>query len=403
MLGEIWVVLVALMVLAGLLSGQSVLLILALLVLLAEGVSRLWSRWALTKVEYRRMLSARRAFIGETVELTIEVTNRKPLPLTWLHVRDEVPLSLVVSSEAVRASPNPMVNYLSKETSLSWYQRVSWRYSLKCTQRGYHLLGPARMRSGDIFGLMPTDMMIEDRDYVLVYPKTIPLPEMGLPEKRPFGDIRSSERLFEDPSRIMGLRDYQYGDPLKRIDWKATARHGALRVKVYEPTTTLHIVVILDIDTYERAWQGYNPVLLERAITVAASIAQYAWENRWAVGFMANGGLHHTDQHINVPPGRAPDQLVHILEALAMVNPFSTSPVTELLREESLNLPWGSTVVVVSGLITEALWGELAALREAGHPVTLLYVGDGPAIPPEVGIHVYRLAEHLKPYDGILK
>src|ERR1700733_10860111 len=53
-----------------------------------------WQRECLTGVTYRRTLSRRRATFGEEVALDIELVNDKLLPLTWLHVADNVPPSL---------------------------------------------------------------------------------------------------------------------------------------------------------------------------------------------------------------------------------------------------------------------------------------------------------------------
>jgi hypothetical protein len=50
----------------------------------------------------------------------------------------------------------------------------------------------------------------------------------NLSSRRPIGEIRLAHRLFEDPTRMAGVRPYQQGDPLNRIHWRATARTGAI-------------------------------------------------------------------------------------------------------------------------------------------------------------------------------
>ena len=68
---------------------------------------------------------------------------------------------------------------------------------------------------------------------------------------------------------------------------------------------------------------GFDPILLERAISVAASISNFAADNKWGVGLFANGSIPGSDQPIRVAPSRSPDQLIHILEALAAVTEFA--------------------------------------------------------------------------------
>jgi hypothetical protein len=62
-----------------------------MLFLLTGSVSRLWNRYCLDRVEYKRRLSRDRVFFGEEIVYEIELTNRKPLPLPWLQIEDELP------------------------------------------------------------------------------------------------------------------------------------------------------------------------------------------------------------------------------------------------------------------------------------------------------------------------
>jgi len=75
--------------------------------------------------------------------------------------------------------------------------------SALCTTR-FLLLRPATLESGDLFGLFRSLERRKQQDWLIVYPKVLPLSELGLPAKKPFGDIRSQKRIFEDGSRTVG-------------------------------------------------------------------------------------------------------------------------------------------------------------------------------------------------------
>ncbi|MBX6771625.1 MAG: DUF58 domain-containing protein, partial [Chloroflexi bacterium] len=84
------IVFAALLVLSAI-AHQLPLFLLSLTLLGAAGLSRLWERYCLAGLEYRRRFSTDRATFGETIDLEIEIVNRKLLPLAWLEIEDEIP------------------------------------------------------------------------------------------------------------------------------------------------------------------------------------------------------------------------------------------------------------------------------------------------------------------------
>lgn len=392
MFNDRWISLIFLMVLIGVLGQQGGMLMLAILLSTIIPVAWLWNRYALRRLEYTRTLSAQRVFMGETVDLTLQVTNRKILPLAWLRIEDEFPVRVTLLDEAT-ISPAPGTEYLINLMSLRWYERVSWRYRLLCDQRGYHTFGPARLTSGDLFGLFSEATLLPQRDWLIVYPQVKPLPELGFPPKDPFGEIKAKQRIFEDPSRTIGVRDYGPGDEFKRIHWKATARRQELQVKVYEPTTTSQLVLMVNIATLPKYWQGVIPERLEHTLSVAASLASDAVERRYQVGVLANGCWPYSHQLLKVLPSRDPDQLMRILEALAVVSSLPTLTIEDLLVRQSPHLPWGATLVVVTSVVTEELLATMIALRDAGRRLVLVSL-DAAAPEEEIpGIVVHRLSQ----------
>ncbi len=269
-LGERSLIFIAGALLVGLVVRQPALVVLAFLLLLGGGVAALWGRWSLVGVEYEREFPQRRAAWGEEVEFLVRVTNRKALPLAWLEIDEELPLKLQPVDFELRQSHLIGVGYLSRNTSLRWYERATWRYRVRCTARGYYKVGPVTLTSGDLFGLFRSERHQESFDRLLVYPRVFSLARLALPARQPFGELRGTERLFEDPMRAVGARDYRPSDPLKRIDWKASARRMALQVRVYEPTTTYQLVIFLNVSTLPYSWQGHDPERLEAVISTAA-------------------------------------------------------------------------------------------------------------------------------------
>ena len=394
-----WIEMAALLIVVGLLVHQRALFALAACLLVVIPVSWWWNRMSLRRVEYERYFDKQCTFPGETVEMTARVTNRKLLPLSWLEISDQIPTALPLAHGMLLPTHAPQVGKLPLVLSLRWYERANRRYELNCTARGIYKLGPAALKSGDIFTLFETQANHKRRDRLVVYPRIWPMEELGLPSKEPFGERKAHRRLIKDPLCTIGIRDHHPQDSLRHIHWKATAHRGKLQVRVFEPTTTLTLVILLNVATFAHSWQGVLPELFEHTISTAGSIATWAVGQKYKVGLIANGSLPLSDQPIRVLPGRSPGQLAAVLESLAAVTSFATASIHELLRRESPRLPWGATLVVVTAIVTDELSTIMLQLRDAGRRVALVSLASE-APPPLDGIAAYHLPASTRAFQG---
>lgn len=387
-----WLIAGWVLVLLGLITRRPLGFVLGAIVLFSAGASYLWDRYCLWKVEYRRIFTPRRAFYGETITFTLEVTNRKLLPLAWLEVMDELPQELVPLRGRVIPSLRQRRHHLVNLFSLRWYERVRRHVTMRCTARGYFALGPARLRSGDVFGVTIRGSDIDRVDHLLVYPRVVPLSVLGLPALHPIGDARSHRLTFEDPTRIVGARDYLPGDPLRRIHWKATARAQSLRSKQYEPTTSHRIAVFLNMDTLGRyaEYRGFVRSVLEMVILTAASVANWAIEAGYLTGLYANGYLPQGLRWVRLLPATGSEHLAAMLESLAKVFPTPVMPIGDLMQLEARDLPWGTTAVVITAVTDAPLHAGILRLRDGGHTVVLVLVGE--EAEEVAGVQNYRVA-----------
>ena len=405
MFNKYWIALAVVLVPLGVLLNARALLVISAFLLTVMPAAYWWARNSLRHLSYQRRLGVRRAFPGETVDLTLSITNQKLLPLAWLMVEDQWPMALPLTDGTLFPSVAGQVGYCLNAFSVRWLERVNRHYHLRCTRRGFYPFGPVRLVSGDIFGLFRQQTRHERLDWLIVYPQVVPLEKLGFPPKQPFGEVKAAWRIFEDPSRALGIRDYQPEDAFRHVHWKATARRQELQVKVYEPTTSHTLAVFVNIATLPKHWQGSKPLLLEKTICVAASIANYGVEQRYGVGLIANGSIPHSDQAVKVLPSRRPDQQARLLEALAAVTSFATSSIEALLLAESPRLPWGATLVVVTSVISDDLVDALLRLIGAGRRLALVSLEEEPpeeALPPVIARITYHLPVEGLPFDEAL-
>lgn len=406
-----WYVIALVLIIVSALARQPLAFLLGVFALVIGLVPELWYRYALRNLVVRQQLEQQKVFFGETNTLSLSVENQKLLPLPWLEIEDEIPAQITLLSG--RARPSYKVNRanLLNTFSLWSFQRLTRRYRVRCMGRGIYTFGPAMLRSGDPFGWLVRETTITARQTLLVYPLIAPIEAFGLPPRHPFGEHATPRRLLEDPLRVAGVREYMLGDDPRRIHWKATARAGELRSKIYEPSSQYRLLILLDINTYKEAWLGLDPELQELTISASASIALWALEQGYAVGLLANSlmmgmaneqtqtsgdndplspeGLEATQRtgsqtaqsfihRVRVPLSSDSGQSERVLTALGRLLPYFGSPMDALIDSERFALPIGTTVVLVSAaaVLRDATVESLVELHAHGSMVHLALTGE---------------------------
>jgi uncharacterized protein (DUF58 family) len=390
----IWLYTAGALLVLGMIIGQPAISLLAAAVFITAGLTWLWTRQALVGLEFDRYLSNTRAFRGETLTVTFKLENTGWLPLAWVEVDEHI--SDRVRPKQLAGMPSDRIGstIVRHATPLRWKQRVTWTVELECDERGVHDIGPTSLRSGDPFGFFTRQKLIERMRSFLVYPDVVPLKEMQFPPNFPFGVRRVRQHLLTDPLHTIGVRDYAPDDSIRHMHWKASARLQSPQVKVFEPTVELQTGLFLNLDTFERYWEGMDSVRVESAIITAASIASDLLNKRALVGLSANAVMTGSDQNLRIPPGRGPRQLESILEGLARLSPMAVSNFPRLLTSGARRYPAGSTIVVIACIMTAPLEIALQTLIENAQRVVLVRVGEIP-VPNLPRLHVVTVPEDL--------
>jgi uncharacterized protein (DUF58 family) len=386
-----WLFFLLLIFLLGVFFQIPLLPTLATAVAVVIGVAYWWHKHALDNISYRRKFHYRRAFPDEEVPVRLDVENRKLLPISWLRIRDPWPKSVApLEEETLAPSHISGVGEMVNLFSLRWFERARRNYVLKFRKRGVYTIGPAKMESGDLFGIYSETKQVGKSEKLTVFPKLVPHLDMELPAEDPFGDRRSRRRMFEDPSRPMGVREYRPEDEFRRIHWPATARMGELQVKVYQPTSNQVMVVCLNAATGPHHWEGVYPELLEYLVRLSASVVHKGIQDGYQVGLISNGAVGEADRSFRILPGSSSRQLAHLLEILAGVSPIVTASFDRFLMKELPRVPFGATLVIVSAVNTPAINETLVRVKQRGRKIVLISLAEEP--PPNIkGIQIIHL------------
>ena len=362
MFGTFLTLLIALLVIASVLRGDFALTLIYLVVgALTAGLW--WSRRGITQVKIQRRFSTH-AFLGEKVKIDLLVQNKGWLPLPWLELHESLPVALV--------GPN---NFQSV-VHLGPGGEANFEYSVDARKRGYYLIGPLSITTGDIMGLSDAQVAQSQAEALIIYPKIVPFTSVQIPSHSPQGTLRHDVPLFEDPTRVFGKRDYLWGDSQRRIDWKASASSGRLQVKLFEPSIALETFVVLNLNGEDYYYRSRIDSV-EMAIVIAASVSNWIIGKKQMVGMMVNGRdpLSADGRPQPLSPRKGKRHMMRLLETLARVESIDSSPLVPMLQRQRYQLAWGTTLIVITGDAGDDLLNELYQARRSGQNAILILAG----------------------------
>jgi uncharacterized protein (DUF58 family) len=295
----------------------------------------------------------------------LEISNAGWLPVVWLRLHEALPVELAVP------------NFFQQVISLSPDERRRFKYKLRARKRGYYPVGPLSMYSGDILGLADQAKMEVPPQYLTVFPKIVPLNSVITLSRSPMGSLRHHQPIFEDPNRVRGKREYVAGDSLRRVDWKSTAATGRLQVKLFEPSISLVTSIFLNLNAEDYHYKTRAPTI-ELAIMIAASLASWVIDKKQSVGLITNGNDPHQAEGGVQPlqPRKGRSHLMRLLEILARIEMVDGQPVHDHLRREIHHLPWGTTLMLITGKLDDPLFEDLFQARRLGLDVMLVLCGS---------------------------
>ncbi|MFE2439744.1 DUF58 domain-containing protein [Streptomyces sp. NPDC059409] len=256
--------------------GQSDLLRVGLLL----GVLPLLCAAVLYRTRYRvagsRRLSPGRVPAGSEARVHLRVDNVSRLPTGLLMLQDRVPYVL-----------GPRPRFVLDRVEPGGRREVSYR--VRSDLRGRYPLGPLQLRLTDPFGLCELTRSFSTYDTLTVIPRVEALPPVRLSgEAKGYGEGRQRSLALAGDDDVIP-RGYRYGDDLRRVHWRSTARYGELMVRREEQPQRARCTVLLD--TRVVAFEGAGPdSAFEWAVSGAASVLVHMLERGFSVRLLTDTG-----------------------------------------------------------------------------------------------------------------
>jgi len=276
--------------------------------------------------------SSKEAFEGDGLFLYQELSNKKILPLPWVLMKFNLSSNLIFEDAPKDGIDRPELSRQSALFSVMMYQNVKRKLKFTCGKRGFYRIRAARITCNNLLHTKHFDAGLDCHSELTVFPKILDnYEEFGLMYKSLDAAMLSSSLINPDPFEFKGLREYNPTDPLRNVNFKATAVAQQLMVNIYAPTSSKRLEIVLNVEHHS---QYPNFELYEQGIRLAATVASRYINEDVKVSLSTNGGDVYLGNQIRIQGGNSPAHLYSILEALARVETiFRAAPISPYLNE----------------------------------------------------------------------
>ena len=208
---------------------------------------------------------------GGTVEVRLKVTNLGRLARYFIKVVEDCPLEAPESRSKTFLLP-----------TVGARSDVAFSYTAACYQRGRYTTATAILEAA-----VPMGLFVRRRRYdlplaVTVYPAYHEM--KGVPVTSDVWADQGQMVRSTAASDFYGSREYQYGDPLRHVHWRNTARLGQFVVKEFEEARQGSIAVAFET---ARDWGVGKETTVEYAIRIAASLARHCGDAGRSISILA--------------------------------------------------------------------------------------------------------------------
>ncbi len=291
--------------------------------------------------------------IGDLVTIELKVWSLRKIKRTLITVWDNLPTSLAIHSRTPSLPIAP-----------SFIAPVRTQYQFRALKRGYFRWSGVYVTGTDALGLISKTRVYEtSMAEMTVLPQPLPL-SIEIPSSAGWG-INESESGRNRGAGIepRGVREYRFGDSIRQIHWRSTAKTGQLLVKEFEAGSQAAVGFCLQRTRGSDIGQG-AVTTLEQMCGNVVYLAEMLIRQGAKV-YLPN--LDEITSHSNPM-----ERIGEIYSTLATVSADKEHPPYLDVEAAMAVLPFGSILYLLMAVADESVIPVLRSARQAGLEVVVL-------------------------------
>lgn len=300
----------------------------------------------------------------ETFDVSIELKNKKRLPLYYIKVQCLFVKEFVIDSKVKKVTKNRSIDghTVTISTWLKPRQKAQLKVPVSASCRGRYVLVHPSLYCGDFLGLKECKKNMEQMREVVVAPKEYDSQEVKQVLGKFLGDYSVRRFIHEDPVLTLGFREYTGREPLKTISWKQSAQRQMLMVKEYDHTVEPVISVLVNVETE----LADNKELLEKCFSLARSVCSNLEARGMQYDFYTNAQMAGgTGDDYTVSEGLGPRHFTRVMELLGRSMHISAFSLEKLMKmaEDSGGKDRGKIIITPNESPVSSADGQILVLK----------------------------------------
>jgi uncharacterized protein (DUF58 family) len=244
-------------------------------------------------------------------------------------------------------------------------------FDLRAARWGAYRLGLVAVRTRDRLSFFRRDTVVDQAVAIRVHPRTETLRSIIEPSRTQLPVGSRLARTGGDGVEFADLRPYAYGDRLREVNWRATARAGQIWVNRRHPDRNSDVVILLD---------NFSDLALPDVVRATAALVSGYIGRRDRVGLIRIGGVMSW-----VKPATGVRHAHRIVEHLLESSTFANAAWKDLRVIPKGALPTGALVVALTAMDDVRITTAIEDLHARGLDVVVLELALPSAVQPGAG------------------
>lgn len=252
------------------------------------------------------------------------------------------------------------------------YTKIKRKHKAVCVKRGHYILESARIEYSG------RDVYINSKHEFNIYPEEIPIEKQESLNMYLQYSNYSRYPIIEDVFSINGIREYEYGDAMSRINHKASAKSGQLMVNTNDYILGRKVMVYINFQMPEDSYLSIERYkeLMENALSYVAYLIGECERSSFKFGFACNSRFSYGGRSVHSPMDTGMNAYIDILNILACVRAAEGDSILPLLDKDIRENMTNTEVFFFTLRVDNAVDERIGTIENMGNVVTVIKIDE---------------------------